>query len=137
MISIIEENFFRNKNLLIVTMWFMITFFCFSVVIAQKQYVFRYSHSQPKQHPRSISMIFFKEELEKRSKGKIKVENYFSSVLGTEFEVLDMVATVLYKELVVEVLPMLTRNIIFLCYRFLLRIGMRLFNYSTVTSQKK
>ncbi len=38
-------------------------------------------------------MIFFKEELEKRTNGKIKVENYFSAVLGTEFEVLDMVAT--------------------------------------------
>lgn len=56
-------------------------------------YTFRYSNSQPKQHPRSQSMIFFKEELEKRTNGKILVENYFSAVLGTEFEVLDMVAT--------------------------------------------
>ena len=56
-------------------------------------YIFRYSNSQPEQHPRSRSMIFFKEELEKRTNGKIKVENYFSAVLGTEFEVLDMVAT--------------------------------------------
>jgi C4-dicarboxylate-binding protein DctP len=38
-------------------------------------------------------MIFFKEELEKKTRGKIIVENYFSAVLGTEFEVLDMVAT--------------------------------------------
>jgi C4-dicarboxylate-binding protein DctP len=38
-------------------------------------------------------MVFFKEELEKRTEGKIIVENYFSAVLGTEFEVLDMVAT--------------------------------------------
>jgi C4-dicarboxylate-binding protein DctP len=38
-------------------------------------------------------MIFFKKELEERSNGKIKVENYFSAILGTEFEVLDMVAT--------------------------------------------
>ena len=38
-------------------------------------------------------MDFFKIELEKRTNGKIKVENYFSAVLGTEFEVLDMVAT--------------------------------------------
>jgi len=38
-------------------------------------------------------MIFFKEEVEKRTKGRIKVENYFSAVLGTEFEVQDMVAT--------------------------------------------
>jgi C4-dicarboxylate-binding protein DctP len=38
-------------------------------------------------------MIFFKEELEKQTNGQIIVENYFSAVLGTEFEVLDMVAT--------------------------------------------
>ena len=59
----------------------------------QNYYIFRYCNSQPAQHPRSQSMIFFKEELEKRSNGKIKVENYFSAILGTEFEVLDMVAT--------------------------------------------
>ncbi len=59
----------------------------------QNVYVFRYSNSQPEHHPRSRSMTFFKEELEKRTKGKIKVENYFSAVLGTEFEVQDMVAT--------------------------------------------
>ena len=56
-------------------------------------YIFRYCNSQPSQHPRSQSMIFFKKELEKRTGGKIKVENYFSAILGTEFEVLDMVAT--------------------------------------------
>ncbi len=55
--------------------------------------VFKYANSQPEQHPRSQSMRFFKQELEKRSQGKIKVENYFSAVLGTEFEVQDMVAT--------------------------------------------
>jgi C4-dicarboxylate-binding protein DctP len=38
-------------------------------------------------------MIFFKEELERRTDGVIKVENYFAAVLGTEFEVQDMVAT--------------------------------------------
>ncbi|UCE06835.1 MAG: TRAP transporter substrate-binding protein [bacterium] len=56
-------------------------------------YVFKYSNSQPEHHPRSRSMKFFKEELEKRTKNKIKVQNYFSAVLGTEFEVQDMVAT--------------------------------------------
>ena len=63
------------------------------IIYPQEEYLFRYCHSQPEQHPRSKSMIFFKEELEKRTKGKIKVENYFSAVLGTEFEVQDMVAT--------------------------------------------
>jgi len=61
--------------------------------IPQDHYIFRYCNSQPVQHPRSQSMIFFENELEKRTAGKIKVENYFSAILGTEFEVLDMVAT--------------------------------------------
>lgn len=64
-----------------------------SFIFAQEIYEFKYSHSQPEQHPRSQSMIFFKEEVEKRTAGRIKVENYFSAVLGTEFELQDMVAT--------------------------------------------
>jgi TRAP-type C4-dicarboxylate transport system substrate-binding protein len=56
-------------------------------------YIFNYCNSQPAQHSRSQSMIFFKKELEKRTNKRIQVENYFSAVLGTEFEVLDMVAT--------------------------------------------
>jgi tripartite ATP-independent transporter DctP family solute receptor len=62
-------------------------------VTTQDYFLFRYCNSQPAQHPRSQSMIFFEEELEKRTDGKIQVENYFSAILGTEFEVLDMVAT--------------------------------------------
>ena len=54
--------------------------------------VFKYSHSQPEQSPRSQSMIFFENELEKRSGGRIQVENYFSAVLGNEREIMDMVA---------------------------------------------
>lgn len=67
--------------------------FIFTAVSAQDVFVFRYCHSQPEQHPRSLSMILFEKELEKRTEGKIEVENYFSAVLGTEFEVQDMVAT--------------------------------------------
>jgi C4-dicarboxylate-binding protein DctP len=55
-------------------------------------YVFKYSNSQPEQAPRSQSMIFFETELEKRSGGRIRVENYFGAVLGTEREMMDMVA---------------------------------------------
>ncbi len=62
-------------------------------IFAQEIYLFKYSHSQPEQHPRSQSMTFFKEELERRTAGRIKVENYFSAVLGTEFELQDLVAT--------------------------------------------
>ncbi len=65
----------------------------FNLLLAQDSFTFNYCNSQPEQHPRSQSMLFFKEEIEKRTKGKIHVENYFSAVLGTEMEVLDMVAT--------------------------------------------
>lgn len=55
-------------------------------------FVFKYSNSQPEQAPRSQSMIFFEDELETRSDGRIKVENYFGAVLGNEREMMDMVA---------------------------------------------
>ncbi|MCK4990041.1 MAG: TRAP transporter substrate-binding protein [Bacteroidales bacterium] len=72
----------------------LVTIIFFSCTISDNtDYVFRYSNSQPETHPRSLSMSFFKKEVEKRTNGRIKVENYFSAVLGTEFEVLDMVAT--------------------------------------------
>lgn len=57
------------------------------------EYVFKYGNSQPEHAPRSQSMIFFKEELEKRTNGRIKVENYFGAVLGNEREMMDFVAT--------------------------------------------
>lgn len=54
-------------------------------------YVFKYANTQSPNHPRSKSMEFFKEQLEKASNGRIQVELYFNGVLGTEAEVLDMV----------------------------------------------
>ena len=57
------------------------------------QVVFKYSNSQSDNHPRSKSMVFFKNLLEEASGGKIKVELYTSGVLGKEAEVLDMVKT--------------------------------------------
>ena len=56
-----------------------------------KTYVFKYANTQSEAHPRSQSMVFFKNMLEKASGGQIKVELYFSGVLGKEAEVLDMV----------------------------------------------
>ena len=38
-------------------------------------------------------MVFFKNELEGRTNGRIRVENYFSATLGSEREMMDMVAT--------------------------------------------
>jgi C4-dicarboxylate-binding protein DctP len=54
-------------------------------------YVFKYANTQSENHPRSQSMVFFKNMIEKASQGQIKVELYFSGVLGKEAEVLDMV----------------------------------------------
>ncbi len=38
-------------------------------------------------------MEYFAEQLQARSNGRIVVENYFSGVLGSEREMMDMVAT--------------------------------------------
>ena len=38
-------------------------------------------------------MVFFEKELEERTSGRIRVENYFSATLGNEREMMDMVAT--------------------------------------------
>jgi len=60
---------------------------------AEEVYTFKYANTQSPNHPRSKSMELFKEQLEKASNGRIKVELYFSGVLGKEAEVLDMVVT--------------------------------------------
>ena len=55
--------------------------------------VFKYGNAQNKSDPRSASMEFFEEELEKRTEGRIQVETYFGGILGTEREMADAVAT--------------------------------------------
>ena len=55
--------------------------------------VFKYGNAQNKSDPRSVSMEFFKTELEERTAGRIRVENYFGGILGTEREMADAVAT--------------------------------------------
>lgn len=82
-----------KRHKLIVSIQLIATVLFINILLGQKTYVFKYSNSQPEQHPRSQSMIFFKAEVEKRTDGRIQVENYFSAVLGTEFELQDMVAT--------------------------------------------
>ena len=59
----------------------------------QKGYVFKYSNEQPESAIRSQSMVYFKEKLEKETSGKIKVELFFSGILGNERELMDLVAT--------------------------------------------
>ncbi len=56
-----------------------------------EEYLFKYSNTQSENHPRSKSMVHFKELVEKNSQGKIKVDLFFSGVLGKEAEVLEMV----------------------------------------------
>ena len=56
-------------------------------------YLFKYGNQQPENHSRTKSMQFFKEELEKRSDGRIKVEIYHSGVMGTEKEMFEMCVT--------------------------------------------
>ena len=55
-------------------------------------FLFRYANAQNPNDPRSASMDFFKTELERRTGGRIKVENYFGGILGTEREIADAVA---------------------------------------------
>lgn len=58
-----------------------------------KVYTFKYAHTQSPEHPRSESMEYFKEQLEKLSDGRIEVELYFGGTMGNEAEVVDMVKT--------------------------------------------
>jgi tripartite ATP-independent transporter DctP family solute receptor len=73
--------------------------FCFvlqffnSCTMNDKGYVFKYSNEQPETAIRSQSMIFFKQKLEKESDGKIKVDLFFSGILGNERELMDLVST--------------------------------------------
>jgi len=55
-------------------------------------FVFRYGNAQNRTDPRSVSMVFFEQELERRTGGRIRVENYFGGILGTEREMADAVA---------------------------------------------
>ena len=57
------------------------------------EFVFRYSNEQPRDALRSESMMFFKDQLESRSKGRIKVELFFGGVIGNERELMDFVQT--------------------------------------------
>lgn len=56
-------------------------------------FTFKYGNAQPETSIRSQSMTFFEEELEKRSGGRIDVENFFGGVLGNEREMMDQVTS--------------------------------------------
>ncbi len=83
------------KNILHTTRLLLISIFILLVSCRtnQKGYVFKYSNEQPESAIRSQSMIYFKEKLEKETNGKIRVELFFSGILGNERELMDLVAT--------------------------------------------
>ncbi len=56
-------------------------------------YVFKYSNAQTEAHPRTQSMMYFKEQLEEKTDGRIMVEIYHSGVLGNEKEQFDQLST--------------------------------------------
>jgi C4-dicarboxylate-binding protein DctP len=56
------------------------------------EFIFRYANAQNATDPRSVSMVYFEEALERRTGGRIRVENYFGGILGTEREMADAVA---------------------------------------------
>ncbi len=59
----------------------------------EEVYSFKYGNQQPEGHSRTISMLWFAEELEKRTDGRIEVEVFHSGVLGTEEEMFEMTIT--------------------------------------------
>ena len=46
-----------------------------NLTFAADTYVFKYAHTQTDEHPRSQSMVFFKNTLEKATNGKIPPKN--------------------------------------------------------------
>ena len=77
----------------IVTGFIGATCLALSMGASAANFIFTYGHSQPENTPRTESMEWFKQELEQRTDGQIRVENYYSAMLGTEREMMDMVAT--------------------------------------------
>ena len=88
---IIKNNIFLQIARL--TLFCLVLQFFNSCTTSDKGYVFKYSNEQPETAIRSQSMLFFKERLEKESDGKIKVDLFFSGVLGNERELMDLVST--------------------------------------------
>jgi C4-dicarboxylate-binding protein DctP len=59
----------------------------------EKVYTMQIAHAQPTTNPRHISLEYFKEIVEERSNGAIKVELYPAGQLGTEKEMLEQVCS--------------------------------------------
>ena len=89
-------TFLKTKNMY--RLFFSILFslpllFTSSCKKNKESYVFKYSNEQPESAIRSQSMVFFKEQLEVETNGKIKVDLFFGGILGNERELMDLVST--------------------------------------------
>ncbi|MEL6520862.1 MAG: hypothetical protein AAFQ66_07845 [Pseudomonadota bacterium] len=58
-----------------------------------QEFTSKYGNEQPETSIRSQSMIFFETELEKRSSGRIEVDNFFGGTIGNEREMMDQVTS--------------------------------------------
>ncbi|MEO0654757.1 MAG: TRAP transporter substrate-binding protein [Pseudomonadota bacterium] len=65
----------------------------FASAAAAQDFTFRYGNAQPETAIRSQSMVFFEEQLEARSDGRIEVETFFGGTLGNEREMMDQVTS--------------------------------------------
>ena len=59
--------------------------------VDDKVYVYKFAHSMAESTPRHQSMLYFQEEIEKRTNGRIKAEIYPNGTMGSEAELMDMV----------------------------------------------
>lgn len=60
--------------------------------MAEGPFVYKFGHSMTEESARHQSMLKFKELVEERSEGRISVEIYANGLLGSEAELMDMVA---------------------------------------------
>ena len=65
----------------------------FASAAAAQDFTLRYGNAQPETAIRSQSMVFFEEQLEARSDGRIEVETFFGGTLGNEREMMDQVTS--------------------------------------------
>ncbi|MCP4398446.1 MAG: TRAP transporter substrate-binding protein [bacterium] len=79
-----------GKKSLLVIATLLIAMVCSISMVFAAEYTFSYGNQQPENSPRTKSMLWFEEEMEKRTDGRIQVEIHHSGVLGNEQEMFEM-----------------------------------------------
>lgn len=89
-----------NRTLIVSTIMVLVALVSVGSVFASGQeeageetFEFRYGNQQPEEHSRTVSMLWFEQQLEERTDGRIQVEVFHSGVLGTEREMFEQVVT--------------------------------------------